>query len=341
VGQRAGAVGKTDASSIDVVTWKGLVSAYYRDNYQVGEYLGGRDALAPREDASSRAEPAETNLPARLSLAGPRVMMSFRPPPSTDAERTIVPLKALDDGDVPVVEFPTVEFVKRMRDAGHQVAFDPETALIVTEDPSFNLPLVWHRSSDLVPGTIEVIRVMCLCGLERGESAQVSLAVGFPLAEAGLIVSIVGTTTDLLRLLDAWHELQPHLQTAGKLAEVVSQKLWGWPSTSDRVEDLGASISAGTLEVKRLDVPPERLAPNDEGSRLELLISSEDEPDLLGQLERGELMFCLGGLVRVATCATCKGSYASCPCGIPPAGPPAQVTEVGPMTAHLSTSRNR
>jgi hypothetical protein len=342
VGRRAGAVGKADDAPLDVVTWKGLLSAYYRDNQQVGEYLGGRDALgASRPDASSRVEYAETDLPARLSLAGPRVMMSFRPPPATGAERTVVPLKALDDGDVPVVEFPTVELVKRMRDAGHQVAFDPGTALIVTEDPGFNLPLVWHRSSDLVPATIEAIRVMCLCMLERGESAQVSLAVGFPLAEAGLIVSIVGTSTDLLRLLDAWHELQPHLQTAGTLAEVISQKLRGWPSTSDRPEDLGAAIARGSLEVKRVDVPPERLEPTDERRRLALLISSADEPDLRDQLERGELMFCLGGLVRVATCTTCKGSYASCPCGIPPAGPPAQVMEVGPMTAHLSTSRRR
>lgn len=325
---------------VQVLTWKRLLSAYYRDNPLVGEYLGGKEALyvADPDDSEGEGDQTAADLPYLLSLTGPRVMISFRPRPPDDAERKVIPLKALGfaDGPVSVVEFPTVELVKRLRQAGHQIDFDAESELLVSQDPGFNLPLLWHRSSEHVPATIETVRVMCRTRLARGESGQVSLTLGLPLGTAGLIISIMATSSDLLHFLDRWGDVQPHLQDMNALAEAISRKLHDWPTTSDPAPELGLAISRGSLEVPRLEISPDRLELLDGDAGVGLGISSENEPGLLDRLERGELMLRLGGVVRVATCTTCGDPYVMCPCAIPAAGPPARVTELKSMTAHVS-----
>jgi hypothetical protein len=108
---------------VQVLTWKRLLSAYDRDNPLVGEYLGGKKALyvGDPDDSEGEGDEAAAELPALLSLTGPRVMISFRPPPPDDAKRKVIPLQALGfaDGPVSVVESPTVELVERLRQAGH------------------------------------------------------------------------------------------------------------------------------------------------------------------------------------------------------------------------------
>jgi len=140
--------------TLDVATWKELITHYFRDNWLVGEYFG-----APPEPESepivlaAPVDPHTEFVPYDLTPAdGVHLQVSyFEKCEGRLAEREIVSFDCLTNGETLYFIDPmAVEIVKRLRRSSLPVEVPQDLVRVKFWDCVYNLPVFAHHGRDAV-----------------------------------------------------------------------------------------------------------------------------------------------------------------------------------------------
>jgi hypothetical protein len=189
---------------IDVATWKGLLSDYFRNNRLVGEYLGApsiKGVTAPAQHANAETGVREY-VPYSIQAGdGVRVSLSFDARLSGVTERTAFSpdVLALDGERVSVVEMEAIELKKALAKRRTPLHISSE-GLMKYWDGYANLPLVLHGKTstkeDLYE-TLDAIETLVRAWHQQELDLVVSHHVVFPVQGKDALISVYGHVADL------------------------------------------------------------------------------------------------------------------------------------------------
>lgn len=185
--------------------WKNLITQFYRDNRQVGEYLGGKDETYDQIIANKKKEddknPLKDYIPINFNEGdGIRCFYSRRLPlkiESCDIQATSQERVLLADGEyLKVTELETITILKRMKVLGYSVSI-PQTYLTQHEDMITNLPVFCCVNPLVAVAVIKVINEFCEIWISNGDDRILSFSVDFNINDSGVHLSFVGHIKDI------------------------------------------------------------------------------------------------------------------------------------------------
>ncbi|MEP0546342.1 MAG: hypothetical protein ABJF88_05370 [Rhodothermales bacterium] len=220
---------------LPIALWKRVVNDYYRDNYLVGEYLGGgRGDLEGAEGVTEAHEPSApseadvemdpvmrvTNERELTSLLVPyamqpgdgvyvRIAMRPRPEPS-GCDRWFRPFQFVPDPEHPehlhsLMELGTLHLRKIIKRNGGVVGLPAQEMWVQYRDDYINLTPVVHEVEDpaLVSHTLQAIRECADAHGLRHSRTVLSFTVAYPVGDREVSISAAGPVSDLVDWLDA------------------------------------------------------------------------------------------------------------------------------------------
>jgi|GEM_PF-1190458 len=314
---------------IGVAEWKTTLSEYFRDNRQVGEYLGAQPAEteAGREPAPSNGAPDMDYYASGWTPKGTgvRVAVSFHPIPlENTAERQVIALDSIIAGDesFSVVEWRVIEIRKILGRLGATLSIDTEYRLVSYGDRYVNLPLIVHRGNrahrDMVR-TLEAIRMLAAAWTDKGLDLAVSYSVGFLVEDREVWISAMGHVDDLSDWLSRPLSVPPaSLGELHEWANRVADYLRLYCAEASDVPKLQDTLMpTGVLRFQRDFVDSGRMkaefALEEHGLKFRMTIP-EDETQLWAAIGKRLISPALAYIVEDARCFNCDAAYQTCNC---------------------------
>jgi hypothetical protein len=313
--------------SIDVPTWKGLLSDYFRDNRLVGEYLGAQGSkeeaayLTPSTGASVASE---GYAPYSINRGGGlRISLSFDPRPSGTEERTLFTPETLAFGDerISVIDMEAIELKKALEKRGASLRM-PGANLMKYEDGYVNLPLILHggdAAEEDLHETLDAIQMLVRTWHRQELDIVVSYSMVFPVDGKEAIVSVYGHVADLTDWFSTPLCLPP---TSVGLLRVWTNKVSDYlfknyrasadtPNLTRTLKDTGIFW----VDRRPLEDDEYTLSYSEEQGALGYEISIPySKEDLIKELKSGEISPALAMLVTESECSECGASYQHCGC---------------------------
>jgi hypothetical protein len=312
---------------IDIPTWKGLLSDYFRDNRLVGEYLGAqssKEEAAYLNRSTGASVTSEGYVPYSINRGdGLRLSLSFDPRPSGTEERTLFAPETLTFGDerVPVIDIEAVELKKAVEKRGASLRM-PKVDLMKYEDGYVNLPLILHggdAAEEDLRETLDAIQTLVRTWDRQKLDIVASYSVAFPVEGKEAIVSVFGHVSDLADWFSTPLCLPPtSVEELRAWASKVSDSLSKNYRIAANTPSLNATLKdTGIFWIDRcaLEDSEYTFGYSEEHSALgyEIKISKSKE-DLIRQLETGEISPAFAMLVTASECSACGASYLQCGC---------------------------
>ena len=226
--------------ALPVSLWKRVVNDYYRDNYLVGEYLGGdRGELEGAERFAEPDEPSDPleahvglGLVARatkeqnlVELLVPyamqtgdgvlvRVGMRSRPEP-TGVHRRFRPFLLVPDREYPedlraerlhaLMEIETLHLKKVIERRGGKVGLPAREMWVQYRDDYINLAPVAHETEDpeLVSDTMQAIKEYLTVLRSDRSRTVVAFTVAYVVGDREVVISAAGPVADVLSWFDS------------------------------------------------------------------------------------------------------------------------------------------
>jgi hypothetical protein len=315
---------------LSVTKWKELICHFYRNNWQVGEYLGGVDTnchgaptIIAREDTNCSIS---IYVPYEMQK-GDGVRMHVAYNKKDDRARPARELVALDWLTRGVetynfVEADSADLVKLLRRNGHEIETGSDIVRIAFEDMVVNLPLIMHAGSDARTSaevTLSTVSFLCQTWSERGDDRLISFTIGVEYDDRDVYFSFAGHVADLRQwLLDNPLRFPDDSTQFGTwLEQVDSSFLPEWGPANNRPALQSMMHKSGVLAFKRKFVEPSegtlRFKTTDDGLLAELWIPT-DENKLCELVSSGSLQVRPYFILKESECSRCNHSYESCLC---------------------------
>ncbi|MDR0839992.1 MAG: hypothetical protein LBN26_01190 [Christensenellaceae bacterium] len=173
---------------IESPLWKSLITNFYRDNMQVGEYFGGTDSKLDlrhtRRDntLSSHADfSVKSFIPANMSAGdGVRISVKCVPlesfPDGYDILIRPAQIYMAKDGAKKFIEGDTVSIAKYLKQLGLNVRI-PFCARVATEDMVYNFPVFVCRDSFIANQVVECFRRFSEAWKSNGDDRLLSYSI--------------------------------------------------------------------------------------------------------------------------------------------------------------------
>lgn len=313
--------------AIKLAAWKEIVTHHFRDNPEVGLYLGGTDpatAGPPTVPSVIGATATDAMIPCRFVVGdGVRVAVSYHElEPNGAAERSILPTGQLYAGDVegPYIETDTLELVKTLRRRGGEAALPPDVMRVAFEDLNLNLPRLRHsglRAVSLAIETEDAINAICKSLVVRNDNRQISWTTSIVYPDREVWFSIVGTVKDACLWLESVRPPFPtKVEDVGVWIDNVGNRLEeNWPNATNIGQESRVLDLSGGLRIKRHFVSCESLKIDSKDGvheityQVVLPYGSEQEA-----MKTGDVEIAPAWLLRTSTCSRCDGPYEDCLC---------------------------
>jgi hypothetical protein len=310
---------------IDVATWKGLLSDYFRNNRLVGEYLGApsiKGVTAPAQRANAETGVREY-VPYSIQAGdGVRVSLSFDARLSGVTERMAFSpeVLALEGERASVVEMEAIELKKALAKRRTPLHISSE-GLMKYGDGYANLPLVLHGQTsteeDLYE-TLDAIETLVRAWHQQEFDLVVSHHVVFPVQGKDALISVYGHVADLANwfsnpLSRPSTTIKELREWAGQVSAFLSQNY----RPADDTPSLGETLKdTGILWAERrlLDEDEYLLTYSEERSALEYLVKIAKDKTSVRLLEEEKISPALALLVKDSKCSACGASYVDCQC---------------------------
>lgn len=312
---------------LDVSTWKELITHYYRDNYLVGEYLGGEDKsehIRPHiVDLGACNKPISEYVPCNIgSGEGIRVSISYHDKIEVCYDHpSIRPLDylSLDSLELNYAEYQTIEIIKIIRTMGQQIDYPDNLCFISFDDLVVNFPLICHTGLNsvlLAEKTLSIIRRICESWNSLKDDRIVTYSIGVQYPEANVYFSVAGHVNDLC----IWHKrhqigfpkhysmLADFCQNIYRFISNEFPKQYDFPPLKDIHQN------TGLLKFERRFLGPNEydIRYDEEQGSVICDISFPKEQKQL--LESGDLQVACAYQIQNSECSICKKSYFSCLC---------------------------
>lgn len=313
--------------AIDLATWKELITHHFRDNPEVGLYLGGKEpktADAPTVPSVIGDTGIDAIVPCRFAVGdGVRIAVSYHEvEPNGAVGRAFLPTGRLHVGDVvgPYIEADTLELVKTLRRRRVEAALPPGVMRVAFEDLNLNLPRIRHSGPSALSLAIEsedAIRELCVGLSGRENNRQLSWTTSIVYPDREIWISVIGAVEDVRLWLES---VRPPLPTktedVGSWVEEVGFKLEAqWPQATNFGQESRVLDLSGELRIKRNFVPSDWLEIRSEGDNREITyqLALPEGPERTA-LQAGTLQIAPAWLLRTSSCSKCRSSYEDCPC---------------------------
>lgn len=315
---------------IKISDWKELLNDYFRDNRQVGEYLGGEDNNGyntPHELITTiYSSPLSKFIPCNMgSNDGIRISVSYHEK-SHHGNGTIsfIPADFIinEQGRSYYIEYDSIEVAKLLRKKGYIVLIPEDVKLIAYEDMLLNFPRVHHAgetSVSLAQATQNVFLSLCKAWSNRGDDRVISFTISIEYDDKEVYLSFAGHVNDLLNWFESKEATVPTSQ------EMIGQ----WAENASRYMDNAFKKSIDSpplhdlLKKDGMLVFPRRFLKNNEyrmrydesaGSLISDLLIPKEDKELLEVINSGKLTVAGSFWVRDSECSKCHTSYHLCFC---------------------------
>ena len=269
---------------LPVPLWKELIAHYYRDNTQVGEYLGGDHEPAPIQDAPPERKAAVSpSLPLLLEEGdGVHVTAFLCKADDAKDERTVTLLAwdgvSCGEDHINFYEADAADVIKALCIAGIATVIPADAARVDWGDEVFNLPSLLHagpNAKGAMVQTLTACREMFARWRSAGSVAAVTVTVGLTVGEVQLWMSCAGRLGPMLRWLG-----HPAMLLPASLAEMKDwcnraqgalRGLFPDCKSAPGIDAISALIrSSGSLRFRRMLVEPGswQIEQTDLGSRI-------------------------------------------------------------------------
>ena len=341
---------------LPVSLWKRVVNDYYRDNYLVGEYLGGdRGEL---ESALEVVEPHELGDPSEahvgldpvlratteqelIALLVPYAMrpgdgvfarVGMRPrPEATGVDRRFRPFLFVPDperADQPhaLMEVGTLHLKKIIERSGGQAGLPEREMWVQYRDGYVNLAPVAHETEDpgLVADTLQAIGEYLAALRTERPWTVLTFTVAYPVGDREVLISAAGPVEDLKGWLDTMGTAVPRSET--ELAEWADRAA-GHQSGADEVgiDPLLMDTPSGLFVEREVvgEAFQARTWFDEKADRLRWsVVLDQRDPappgaSLLREtLESGSVVVATSWVLDKATCGLCGEEYTDCGCTV-------------------------
>lgn len=341
---------------LPVSLWKRTVNDYYRDNYLVGEYLGGD--RAELEGADVITEPQEPADPSEAHVgvdpvmrattgqelrsllvpyemqAGDGVVARLAVRPRREAvgvDRRFQPFLLVPDPEEPerphaLMEVETLHLKKVIERAGGQVGLPEREMWVRYSDAYVNLAPVVHETEDPVL-VVDTLRAMeeYLGALHSDHPRTVlTFTVAYPVGDREVLISAAGAVGELLDWLGALDPKVP--RSRDELADWAERTAEHQSRAPESGADPLLLDTVSGLFIEREVVSKAFQARtwfDEEAGRLRWsVVIDQRKPappgaELLREsLESGAVSVTTSWVLKAATCGLCGGEYTGCGCSV-------------------------
>ncbi len=187
-------------NAIPIAIWKELITHYYRDNMQIGEYFNGRDKIIDeineRKSEQKNAIQLSDFVPCYLSRSsGLRLKVTYHnlAKHSQEADIQVSPTTYItsEKGRLVIIESVAITLHKLLRKKGLILEI-PQVEYANYQDRIFNLPLYKCKSSAIANDALLVIRDLIDCMVADKSDCVRSFSLEIPYESRSAILSFIG-----------------------------------------------------------------------------------------------------------------------------------------------------
>lgn len=313
--------------SIDIGTWKRLLSDYFRDNHLVGEYLGapveGDDLNELNAEDRGTGDDKEFKLvPYSIGCgAGVRISYGYGPLASEAPTPSVVVFDKFGSGEgsYRYIEAPFLDILKLIRRDGNDIYMPSDCAVVKFRDLYVNLPLLRHQSASesAVSPSLDAIRTYLRWAAGRQLDLVMSFALAYPLDGRECRISVFGHCEDIL----AWMGTSPLSQIP-----LHESQIEAWCSATaamntqlphtDQPHPFHLLQKSGLLRASRQLVAPEYIQDvSVDNGGVKVILNAESTPSsLIRAFQSGSLSISCALRVARFTCCGCGEDYSQCSC---------------------------
>ena len=317
--------------STDVITWKELLNDYYRDNRQVGEYLGAEDNLTDGLQILQNSEESSLSkqyTPYSMSEGmGVRVALSYRPIHDLEFEDefTVFPIDTISDGhnSYPYIESEGIELRKILAKLGVNLNIPGGTHFVNFQDLYTNLPLIHIGGTHPLKYlhlSIKAVKMLINLWFRQRQDRVACFRICFPIGELRIItISVLGHVADLNKWFSHNLCIPPtNHEDMRNWADEVSNYLGRvFSTTADTPYLTETLMTTGVLFIdrKRIDFSNYHIEYDDKLKKhIFTLPIPKERLELAKALENIGIIPGLGFLVEESQCTKCQNTYEVCNC---------------------------
>lgn len=313
-----------------ISAWKELLNDYFRDNWLVGEYLGGEDnneCNTPHElITTTYSSPLSKFIPCNMGPDdGIRISFSYHEKINHDKHLiSFIPADFItdEDGRFYYIEYDSVEVAKLLRKNGYEVFIPDDVILIAFEDMLLNFPRIHHsgeNSVSLAQATQDIFQSLCLAWSSRNDNRVISFTISIEYDDKEVCFSFAGHVNDLLIWFKSKEASLPTSQdmlgqwteNASRYIDNAFKKSIDSPSLHDLLKKDGMLVfSRRFLKKNEFRIRYDENV----GSLVSDLMIPKDDKGLFEILNSGKLTFAYAFWVRDSKCSKCHESYHLCNC---------------------------
>lgn len=312
---------------LPIPLWKELLAHYYRDNPQVGEYLGGdRDPVPMKEEKPEKETVVRSELPRILDEADGTHVTTFlkraQGAPSTEPQVSLLAWDHVQCGSElhSFYEADAIEIVKELRAAELTVVLPADAARVDWRDGVFNFPSVLHdgpNSGASAARTLAACRDMFARWRDDGFDIAVTVTSGIRLGDLEIWTSCAGRLGPVIAWLDHPAAKLPD-DPAGMLewcnrAQGALRELFPAVTTAPGIDEVSEIIRrSGALRFRRMFIRPGEW--EQKGSGTDLGIIARPQLSEAKDIIDGDYRPMIAMDIMHSVCRHCGQEYADCPC---------------------------
>ncbi|MAS33610.1 MAG: hypothetical protein CL610_06375 [Anaerolineaceae bacterium] len=319
---------------IDTVTWKSLVSSYFRDNTLVGEYLGGVDDNPYLRNMPTGNTSMQDHCGAKYAYIpysmnagdGLRVSISYHQveQPLVDGPLThhIASNDRLSDGEkeIWILDSRLIDFLKILIDSGASTQKLEEFSIVKFQDGYVNFPTIIHAKDKLAENfdlTQNIIQQVVNIWHAKGLDLVIAYSLGFHIEDRIVLISTMGHLEDIWTWVNSPVSRIPlDKEAIDNWSERIADYLDNRYTPAGDCPPLGNTLKdSGLLAILRQQ--PQNLIyeyiRDDYGLRLDVNQSSLDQ-QALDLMQSRQMSLSTGFILHKLTCSNCNSEYAQCEC---------------------------
>ena len=315
---------------VDTITWKSLVSSYFRDNTLIGEYLGGADSklvrhmLPGNENLDKSSGDKYEYVPYSMDTGdGLRIAISYQYMEHKIGETLthhISTYDRLSDGEknIWILDSRLIDFLKLLAKAGARTQKPSDFTIVKFQDGYVNFPTIWHANNQLEENirlTENVIHKIVRIWHTRNLDITLAYSFGYRIDDRSVLISIMGHIDDVWKWLEMpVSQIPLSKDKLDSWSEKVTDYLDSNYPSADDCPPLGNTLQdSGLLAILRQQ--PKNLKTEYFVDEFGLRFNASGlDNQAISLINSGDISLSGSFILSELTCTNCNQQYIQCDC---------------------------
>lgn len=306
--------------AIPIITWKELITHYYRDNMMIGEYFGGHDEKLTHEKSADGKPDKEgfsvdSFIPCNINSGdGIRVYFSFsnRFNDCGEYNISIRPCSYLivNGESLKYFESETVPLFKHLKRKGFCVRL-PNTKQVSFLDQVYNFPVFECQDIASANGVLASLSLFCDKWVEHGDDRLISFTIKVAYSDKVGAFSFLGHVVDFARFFSAGFNCLPAEEAIYDWLSGAYDYITQQFKNSSKIKPFDTIIAPGIIGIKRQFIDPKFIQTFcDEKGACLLSLSEEEMSFVISNRITAAMVF----VDENRKCSKCHSDYLNCDC---------------------------